>query len=449
MNVPEDDNGECKPNMDRTESSDLDIEKDIPTTATMEPHSVAENPPHPPSSNISVVVAHANAHDDADEKILLQQYYYKARQWRRHMQHPWTWSIHRYNPPLPPWILILAIPFLDGIQTDIEYAQLALSQHHLAGQHISNSRWLEYQMHRRQINHPNTYHRWLLPRGRLPLPLFTIATFLMCTILLLVTLHQNGWVCQPWNTPFRIEDSSLLAAAVLHTPQMVLHHQWYRLLTAAYLHLSIEHWFWNMGLLICYGTVLEYRHGTIPVACVYMVSVVGANLVPAYFLPQTALVGASGGIFALMGMALMDVVVINWDVLDICEYTDRGCNVRWVLTIAIFFEMVGSIMGGFDPSVNQFAHIAGLFFGFTFSAMLSQRLKHALGLASTSAARRKQVGRILCFICGTVSFLLFLVLLIMNDGGTDMPCPQCTIITCIPFPFWVLDNKKWWTCHDM
>jgi hypothetical protein len=180
-----------------------------------------------------------------------------------------------------------------------------------------------------------------------------------------------------------------------------------------------------------------------------MVSVVGANLVPAYFLPHTALVGASGGIFALMGMAFLDVVMINWDVLAICEYTDRSYNARWVLAIAIFFEMIASIMGGFDPMVNQFAHISGLAFGFTFSAMLCQHLKDSLGLASPDAVRRKQVGRILCFTCGMVCFLLFLALLIMNDGGVDMPCPQCTVLTCIPFPFWVPDDKKWWTCHDL
>lgn len=46
---------------------------------------------------------------------------------------------------------------------------------------------------------------------------------------------------------------------------------------------------------------------------------------------------------------------------------------------------------------------------------------------------------------------LMIILVILLQGGADgekTPCPNCTWLSCVPFPPWESDDNKWWYCDD-
>jgi len=54
-------------------------------------------------------------------------------------------------------------------------------------------------------------------------------------------------------------------------------------------------------------------------------------------------------------------------------------------------------------------------------------------------------GLIVTLVAITVS------LLILTQRGSDYgtsPCPNCTWLSCVPFPPWEDQNNKWWYCDD-
>ena len=53
-------------------------------------------------------------------------------------------------------------------------------------------------------------------------------------------------------------------------------------------------------------------------------------------------------------------------------------------------------------------------------------------------------------ILTVVSIIITLVILLGSDttGGDSNPCPNCTWLSCVPFPPWESEHNKWWYCDD-
>lgn len=50
-------------------------------------------------------------------------------------------------------------------------------------------------------------------------------------------------------------------------------------------------------------------------------------------------------------------------------------------------------------------------------------------------------------IISIVTIIITLVILLQGDGESN-PCPNCTWLSCVPFPPWADDKEKWWYCDD-
>ena len=82
--------------------------------------------------------------------------------------------------------------------------------------------------------------------------------------------------------------------------------QWYRLITAMFLHEGLDHYFSNMLLLYFMGDMLERKVGSVKYLFIYMASGVIGNLVSclheyvtgSYYISF----GASGAVFGIIGM---------------------------------------------------------------------------------------------------------------------------------------------------
>ena len=142
--------------------------------------------------------------------------------------------------------------------------------------------------------------------------------------------------------------------------------QYWRLITAMFMHFSLSHLAGNMLYLAAAGYNLEKRIGHLKFFLIYMLSGFGANLVSAgyYYLTgsNTVSAGASGAVYGLIG------VMLYITVKDKKHIRPRRLYLR-IGIILIFLYYSNFTADGVDAA----AHIAGLVFGFLLSIALLGR----------------------------------------------------------------------------
>ena len=80
---------------------------------------------------------------------------------------------------------------------------------------------------------------------------------------------------------------------------------WWRVITAGFLHASTAHLLGNLIALVVLGGVLTLAVGPLRMVLIYLTGLVGASLSVLAFEPNALTVGASGAIFGLAGGALV------------------------------------------------------------------------------------------------------------------------------------------------
>jgi rhomboid protease GluP len=90
-----------------------------------------------------------------------------------------------------------------------------------------------------------------------------------------------------------------ITAAALVKPA-VLGGEWWRLLTASYMHGSLPHLAGNAAALFVLGRLLETYDSRMRIPVVYLAAAIGGNIVSTLVSAKPAL-GASGGVFGLAG----------------------------------------------------------------------------------------------------------------------------------------------------
>lgn len=128
---------------------------------------------------------------------------------------------------------------------------------------------------------------------------------------------------------------------------IVLYGEWWRLLTAAFLHGSILHIAFNMYVLFALGPTLERVLGHGRYIVLYVVAALGGSVASyAFSDPRTVSVGASGAIFGLMGALVVAGRRLSWDI-------------RQVLVLLA----VNVVIGFLSPEIDWRAHFGGLVVG--------------------------------------------------------------------------------------
>ena len=132
--------------------------------------------------------------------------------------------------------------------------------------------------------------RWKIP-ATVGLILINIAVFIF-TWLQAGSLDGPRWIL------------TLLRTGAQFNP-LTLDREWYRLFTHMFLHGGLIHLAVNMYILFFIGYALESRVGTKKIVFIYFVSGLAAALNSLYWNLFTIGIGASGGIFGLLGFALV------------------------------------------------------------------------------------------------------------------------------------------------
>jgi membrane associated rhomboid family serine protease len=136
-----------------------------------------------------------------------------------------------------------------------------------------------------------------------------------------------------------IAGSSVIADGGVRAPE-VADGEWWRMVTAGFIHAGLFHILFNMFALYVLGSALEQYVGGLRMAVVWFGAVLWGS-VGAMLLDPTALtVGASGGVFGLMGALL---VVSRQRGM---EFLTGGLGAVLLLNLVITFAIPGISIGG-------------------------------------------------------------------------------------------------------
>lgn len=158
--------------------------------------------------------------------------------------------------------------------------------------------------------------------------------------------------------------------------------EWWRLITAAFLHGSVLHILFNMYVLFALGPTLERVLGHVRYTLLYLLAALGGSVASYTFSPlQTLSVGASGAIFGLMGALVV-----------------AGRRLRYDITQVLVLLAINVAIGFLAPGIDWRAHLGGLITGAAVAAVFVWAPKQ---------------GRVLWQTLGVLAVLAVLVSVVM------------------------------------
>jgi len=324
--------------------------------------------------------------------------------------------------------------------------------------HLSDVRidleWSEDAAWRRRNGHP--YVSWsdfdaARNKGASNRPWFTYFVVFLCTIMLIVEFGLNDWVVEPLSVNPLVGPSAeaMVDAGARVTPLIVEGGQWFRIFSPLFLHAGIIHYFINMAALWFIGGAVEQSHGIVNAMILFFIPGIGGNILSAIFLPQYISVGASGGIFGLVGGCISDIVM-NWQLLFIKtgenDTKTKRRNIGSIMWLAA--EIVVNLIIGFTPYVDNFSHLGGLVYGIGCGLSAIEPLP--VGFFGVHSSTVEKVRAVLIRFLGLiVSFVLIIATtaILATMDPTQTFCSSCRYLSCVPFPPWKNDSK-WWYCDD-
>nr|XP_010345871.1 rhomboid-related protein 2 isoform X2 [Saimiri boliviensis boliviensis] len=186
--------------------------------------------------------------------------------------------------------------------------------------------------------------KWMLPekaRGTylerancFPPPVFIISISLAE---LAVFIYYAVWKPQKqWITL----DTGILESPFIYSPEK--REEAWRFISYMLVHAGVQHILGNLCMQLVLGIPLEMVHKGLRVALVYLAGVIAGSLASSIFDPLKCLVGASGGVYALMGGYFMNVLVLcrTWDLLSIEGALFLKMGLRCLLQLTLQVDLL-------------------------------------------------------------------------------------------------------------
>ena len=162
--------------------------------------------------------------------------------------------------------------------------------------------------------------------------------------------------------------AGMLNWGACYYPYVFQRGEYWRLITAFFMHFSFQHLAGNMLALLLLGYRLEALLGHVQYLLVYLITGTGANvfsLLINHMLGHTYVTaGASGAIYGVIG-ALFAFLLLSRGSID-------GVGYRQMI-IGVIFLVYTSLI---DSSVDFIGHAAGLVIGFLLGALLYEMRVH-------------------------------------------------------------------------
>jgi membrane associated rhomboid family serine protease len=136
-----------------------------------------------------------------------------------------------------------------------------------------------------------------------------------------------------------------------------LNGEWWRLVTAGFVHGGLLHIAFNMWCLLSLGQLSERLFGRFQTFFIYMLTGVGGALLSIAHNPRNLEVGASGAIFGIAGALLAGVKFGN---LAISAGEKRSVVSSMVFFVGVNFVLGAGILGS---NIDNFCHLGGFITG--------------------------------------------------------------------------------------
>lgn len=164
-------------------------------------------------------------------------------------------------------------------------------------------------------------------------------------------------------------------------------HEWYRLITAMFLHIGIIHIAFNMMVLLDVGPILEELYGSPRFLFVYIFTGAAGFLLSVFFHNAA---GASGALMGLIG-AMIAVT------------TKRGGAAIKAMRSRLISWVVSVFALGFFIGADNFGHFGGLAAGFILGKIMADR--------APLNARERNFAYVLGWLAGLVTLASFVLML--------------------------------------
>ena len=154
--------------------------------------------------------------------------------------------------------------------------------------------------------------------------------------------------------------------------------QWWRLLTASFIHIGLMHILFNMYFLYQLGPTFEMLYGSKNFLIIYLISGVLGNLVSfAFGSPGTVSAGASTSLYGMFGLALG--IMLNYK--NDAVLSSFGASFLSVIAINVIYSFI-------SPNVGILGHLGGLVSGLILSGIfpvINRQLASGVRIVSISA----------------------------------------------------------------
>lgn len=192
---------------------------------------------------------------------------------------------------------------------------------------------------------------------------FVTITFVAINVIVYLLLELVG---DTENSNFMIQMGAVW-------PPYVKDGEYWRLLTATFMHFGFEHILNNMLVLACAGPILEQGLGHIKYLFLYLIAGVGGSTLSYLQMLQngenSVSAGASGAIFGIIG-ALLWIVIVHKGRYE----TLTGRGLLFMIVISLYYGMTSG-------DVDNWAHIGGLLMGFVLAVILYRKPRKAVDLS--------------------------------------------------------------------
>ena len=162
-----------------------------------------------------------------------------------------------------------------------------------------------------------------------------------------------------------VDNSVLISLGAKYTPLIQDGEVW-RLITCAFLHGSFLHITCNMVMLYSIGPQIQRIFGSIKYIFIYLISCLTSSILSTIINPNSISVGASGGIFGLMGALLAFTIVERKKINK--EYT-----MGLIKTIGINL-VIGLLVINIDNAAHIGGFLGGMLIGYLFYIFGKKRI---------------------------------------------------------------------------
>lgn len=159
-------------------------------------------------------------------------------------------------------------------------------------------------------------------------------------------------------------DGRVLVRLGANVPELVWEGQWWRLITAMFLHGGVLHLLLNAWALYQLGGLFEAWMGSGRMALTYFATGIAGSLASLFFLRGGISVGASGAIFGVLG-ALVGILVRRRDRLR--------PQAKQLLAQLLMWAGINVFLGFSTPNIDNAAHLGGAAAGVALGLVLRPR----------------------------------------------------------------------------